>query len=563
MKTTLISIAFFWALSAASQFPSNFTPTYDETISMYRRIARDHPDRVALDSIGTTDSGHPLHYLVIDGKGEFDPAAAERNGQVVCMIMNGIHAGEACGINASISFAMQKAPMPESDVIYVIIPVYNIGGALNRNSNSRANQNGPAEYGFRANAKNLDLNRDFTKCDAENTKAFIRLYHKWNPHVFVDTHTSNGTDYQPTMTLLTSFPEKLTDMQRTFLEREMNPFLFEGMKKKGDEMIPYIDLRGRIPEEGVEAFIDYPRYGSGYVALFNTWAFLTEAHMLKPFDRRVESTLNFLNVLDEFLVSRHEIIVKLKAVADTETKNQDSFPTKWQLGSNPDSLLFPGYEAEKTGSLISGRDYYRYNREKPYEKNIPYYKEVTPLYTVTLPRYYVIPKAWREVIERLELNGVEMNRLKRDTTMEVSSYYASYYETSDQPYEGHYPHYNVGVVERKEKVFFRKGDVLIETNQRANRYLAHVLEPQSHDSFFMWNFFDSVLSRKEYFSAYLFEETAVEILERNSTLRRSFDLKKQQDPAFAEDGIAQLKYIYENSAFHEEGHMRIPVFRLE
>jgi hypothetical protein len=111
-------------------------------------------------------------------------------------------------------------------------------------------------------------------------------------------------------------------------------------------------------------------------------------------------------------------------------------------------------------------------------------------------------------------------------------------------------------------VEFRKGAYLIPTDQVANRYLAHVLDPQSHDSFFAWNFFDSILTQKEYFSAYLFEETALKILQRDATLRRSFDTKKATDPDFAEDGVAQLRYIYNNSSFHEPGHLRVPIYRL-
>jgi len=558
---TLILLAPFF--SSWAQFPSNYTPTYEEIISTYRRIAADNPEKARFDSIGITDSGEPLHYLVIDGRGNFEPKSARDNNQVVCLIMNGIHAGEACGINASIAFAMQKAPMPDPNVVYVIIPIYNVGGAKNRNTHSRANQVGPAEHGFRANAKNLDLNRDFTKCDAENTRSFVQLYQLWKPEVFVDTHTSNGADYQPTMTLLTAFPEKFGDMQRTFLEKEMLPRLYGGMRDRGDEMIPYVQLKGRTPEEGVESFIDYPRYGSGYTSLFNTLSFLTEAHMLKPFDRRVESTLNFFEVLDEFLIERSEIIIKIKSLADEEIASESKFTTKWQRDSQADSLIFPGFEAEKTGSLISGRDYYRYNQDKPYEKKVPHFNRIKPVYTVDLPEYYIIPQAWSDVIELLKINGVKMIEMERDTLLGVTSLYATYFETSEEPYEGHYPHYNTGVVERSELVNFSKGDFMIPTNQVANRYIAYVLEPQSFDSFFMWNFFDAVLSRKEYFSSYLFEKTAEEILQRDPTLRRSFESKKAQEPTFAEDGIAQLKYIYENSAYYEKGHLRVPVFRLE
>lgn len=550
------------SINAFGQFPSNYTPTYAEAIEFYERIAMDHPNAAKLHTMGKTDTGKPLHYLVIDPKGEFTPESTVENEQTVTLIINGIHPGEACGVNASIIFAMQQAAEPTPGNVYVIIPIYNVGGALNRNSHTRANQDGPEEYGFRGNAKNLDLNRDFVKADSKNAQTFSELFHLWSPHVLIDTHTTNGADYQPSITLLTTFPEKLDPMQATFLKREMEPELFKGMDDLGDEMIPYVNFKGKTPEEGIYAFLDYPRYSTGYAALFNTLGFTLEAHMLKPFDRRVEATHNFLKSMDAFLSNKGSMVRKLKSIADQNTIMAESFYTKWQIGKGVDSLSFPGYEAENSTSALSGEAFVEYNRDRPYRRNVPYYNEVKGYYKVVLPEFYAIPQAWSEVIERLQANNVEMYQIATDTLIDVTSRYATYYETSENPYEGHYPHQNIGAPERRETIQFFAGDYLIPTKQRARRYLATVLDPQSEDSFFSWNFFDSVLNQKEYFSSYLFEKTAAEILERNSNLRRSYESKKQSDPAFAKDARAQLKYIYDNSIYYEKGHLRIPVFEV-
>ena len=558
---TIILIAL--SANALGQFPSNYTPTYSETIEFYERIAADHPTVAQLNTIGKTDNGKPLHYLIIDPRGVFSPESAKENEQTVTLIINGIHPGEACGINASISFAMQQAAQPTKGLVYVIIPIYNVGGALNRNSHTRANQEGPEEYGFRGNAKNLDLNRDFVKADSKNAETFAKLFHLWNPHVLIDTHTTNGADYQPSLTLLSTFPEKLDPMQATFFKRELEPALYEEMKNLGDEMIPYVNFKGKNPEDGIYAFLDYPRYSTGYAALFNTLGFTLEAHMLKPFDRRVEATENFLKTLNTVLSQKGSMIRKLKAIADENTSKAESFYTKWQIGKAVDSLSFPGYEVKNSTSILSGQDFVEYDRDKPYRRNIPYYNEVKGYYNVVLPDYYAIPQAWSEVIARLTANNVEMHQLANDTLIDVTSRYASYYETAESPYEGHFPHSNVGTTERKETIQFFEGDYLIPTNQKAKRYLATTLDPQSEDSFFSWNFFDSVLNQKEYFSSYLFEKTAEEILTRNPRLRETLQIKKENDPAFAKDSRAQLKFVYENSIYFEKGHLRIPVFEID
>ena len=165
-----------------------------------------------------------------------------------------------------------------------IIPLYNIGGALNRNSHTRTNQEGPESYGFRGNARNLDLNRDFIKCDSKNARAFTTIFQDWQPDVFIDTHTSNGADYQYTMTIIATQHNKLHSSLGNFLDQELMPALYAEMKTKDWEMCPYVYSREE-PDHGIAAFLDYARYSSGYAALFNTLSFMPETHMLKPYQR--------------------------------------------------------------------------------------------------------------------------------------------------------------------------------------------------------------------------------------------------------------------------------------
>lgn len=483
----------------------------------------------------------------------------------VCMIMNGIHPGEPCGIDASLAFAKEKVENPDKNVVYCIIPIYNIGGALNRNSTTRVNQNGPEAYGFRGNAKNLDLNRDFIKCDSKNAFAFTSLFQEWRPEIFIDTHTSNGADYQPNLTLISSFPEKMHPMQATFLKMEFNPYLYKSMKEKGDEMIPYINVFGRTPDNGgIAAFTDLPRYSMGYASLFNTLAFTTEAHMLKPYHVRVASTLNFLNTMSTFLNSRGDVIVEMKKVADAQMASAESFKYNWKVNSTADSLMYPGYAVDSILSEVTGLFQYVYLRNEPIRKNIAYYNVHEGLSNAELPEYYVIPQAYDNVILRLKMNQISVNKLTTDSLIEVTSTYVDSFKTVDTPYEGHYLHYNTKVIKRKQKVQFYAGDYIIKTDgQDSRRYLAQVLTPGAEDSFFNWGFFDSSLGQKEYFSNYVFDETARRILDRNPSLRRAFDAKRAADFDFSQNARAQLDYIFVNSEYYEVTHKRLPVFEVE
>jgi len=146
------------------KYKDNITPTYKQTMEWYEHLDKKYK-KAKLIEYGKTDIGKPLHLFVISENKEFNPA--KYRSKEICMVMinNAIHPGESCGVDASIEFAktlLRNDNIPEN-VIIGIIPAYNIGGVLNRNSTTRANQNGPEEYGFRGNARNLDLNRDFIK----------------------------------------------------------------------------------------------------------------------------------------------------------------------------------------------------------------------------------------------------------------------------------------------------------------------------------------------------------------------------------------------------------------
>jgi hypothetical protein len=448
-------------------------------------------------------------------------------------------------------------------MVYLIIPVYNIGGALQRNSDSRANQNGPEEYGFRGNAKNLDLNRDFIKADALNTFAFIEIFQRWQPHIFVDTHTSNGADYQPNMTLVSTLNERLHPLQGRILGNDLLPQLYRAMKAAGEPMLPYVNTRGITPEAGLDGFTDLARYSTGYASLWNCIGFITEAHMLKPYPDRVAATLAFFNALDAILLKNKQTIATIKRAADAQTASSRTFSTRWALSDEADSVMFHGYRADSLSSSVTGHKRIKYNRDKPFSEKVAYYNTHTSTREYELPGAYIIPRAWREVIARLSANGVQMETLKNDTTVEVSAHMVESYKTVNMPYEGHYLHYDIKTSTRKLTLDFRKGDLMVPCNQAANRYLAHVFDPSSDDSFFAWGFFDAVLMQKEYFSDYLFEETAAVLLKRNTMLAKAFDEKKKSDPDFAGNGKAQLDFIYQNSPHFEASYNRIPVYMLE
>ena len=545
----------------------NKSPEWKETISFYKNLDLKFTEAKLFEE-GLTDAGKPLNLFVISMDGDFSPQSIRKKNKCILLINNAIHPGEPDGVDASMVFAKKILNDTASrkllqHVVICIVPVFNIDGALNRGCCSRTNQNGPEQYGFRGNYQNLDLNRDFIKCDTKNTKSLTKIMRYWNPDLFVDTHVSDGADYQHVLTLIATQKDKLTPVLGNFLDKQMLPVLYSEMNKKGISMCPYVDTYKEIPDSGITGFLETPRFASGYAALFNTLSFVTETHMLKPFTQRVEATLKFLEVITEYANNRASTLLDVRKKSVEECLTKTSFPVSWELDtSKKDMILFKGYEAEHNPSSVTASQRLFYNHKKPYEKEIPFYNSYKPLVEIQKPKAYLVPQCWDRVIERLKLNDVKMHTLINDTVILVESYFIDDYKSSTRPYEGHHLKTNVQLRKEKQNIHFFAGDFIIYTNQVSNRYIIESLEPQGVDSYFTWGFFDATLQQKEWFSDYVFEEMADSILKNNNKLNTLFQQQKNTDSTFAKDAFKQLYFIYKNSDYFEKSYMRYPVYRL-
>lgn len=541
----------------------NKTATYEELIAFYQNIVA-NDSRARLLEVGTTDIGKPLHLLILSADKTFEPQEIKKRKKTVLLINNGIHPGEPEGMDASMLFVrhlLKENKLPKQ-VVICLIPVYNVAGMLNRGV-SRANQNGPEEYGFRGSAQHYDLNRDFIKTDTRNAWLFQEVFNTWDPDVFFDTHTSNGADYQYIMTLIATHRDKLDSALATFMERNFTAPLYTGMAGAGFPMIPYVDPKEDTPESGLVSFLESPRYSTGYAALHHTIGYMPETHMWKPYADRVAAMHTLMGELLRLTTTHGADLIELRREIKQRVREQASFPLTWKLDEDKvEQLPFLGYQAGYKPSELSGLPRLFYDRSKPTSIQVPYFSRYSADIYVQKPQAYIVPQSYEKVIALLKLNGVEMHALERDTLMPVEQYYIDGYKTSNSPYEGHYLHRDVLVRPVLREQMFYKGDLLIETDQEANRYIMETLEPQATDSFFNWNFFDAILSQKEYFSPYIFEEEAVQLLRDNPQWREELERAKQNDQKLASSGRAQLDWVYKKSKYYESGHLLYPIARL-
>ncbi|MFN5414054.1 MAG: M14 family zinc carboxypeptidase [Bacteroidota bacterium] len=563
------------------------TASYFECVAWYRKLANAFPAYCALTSIGLGDAGKDIYVfkLLGDRMGRMDRLGIDDEGiavspdqlaapEVKILINNNIHPGEPEGTDASMflvrdllffgQYWQETLPYLELHVVCQ----YNVDGTLNRNAHSRANQNGPVEYGFRGNAQNLDLNRDFIKMDSRNAKALVALMASEKYHLFIDNHTSNGADYQYVLTYFHTRPEKLMpEIVPNLLQLEAR--LKNQLTRQEWPTAPYVETIKTVPDSGLFAFWESGRYATGFAALHNTIGYTVETHMLKPFSQRMLATLAFM---EQFLaVSTSD---SLRAQFDKNRMNGwvrrladqpvHYLPIAHTLDMKHYKMIpFKGFEFGYRPSDVTGADRLVYDTRKPWEKPVKYYDRYVATDSVQVPKAYIIPFAYEDVIQKLKRNGIALRNVPIDTLVSLRVSYIVDYKTVSNPYEKHYLHHSVKTRDTMMKVMVRAGDAVAVVKSDNERFLTAVLEPRAADSYFAWNAFDGILQQKEGYSDYVFEDKAAAWLKAHPEKYAELQRKKAQDPAFAKDAWAQLYWVYKQTEHYEPTHNLYPVYRVD
>jgi len=548
----------------------NQTTTLSECIAWYEDLARRYPNVLKFGVVGTSDAGVPIHAGVVSADGVFERDAIKAAGRPVFFNNNGIHPGEPEGVDACMALVRDFCIEPErlaalGRTVFLFVPLYNVDGSLNRANTSRVNQDGPEQFGFRGNSRHLDLNRDFVKCDTLTAQVFNQLFAAWDPDVMVDTHTSNGADYSYTMTLIHTQADKLGSELGGFLTGTMLPAMFAGMEARGWPTCPYVNPVKDSPDHGIAEFLETARFSTGYAALHHTIGFMPETHMLKPFKDRYESMRALVETALDFTVKHGAQIKQLRRAAKDAGRTRAEWPVHWVMDEeNTSTFRFKGYEAKYKPSVLGDYSRLYYDRSSPWERDITYYNRFKADVTVAAPKAYIIPQAWREAIERLELNGVRMERVSEDRMQDVAYYHIASVSSRPNAYEGHMFHDDVQLEKRRAAVQLRAGDVIVSLDQDKARYVVETLEPLAHDSFFRWGFFNSVLEKKEAYSDYVFEDEAEQMLRDEPALAAKFAEWKAANPSLMSNQEAVLDFVFAHcDKYREPEWRRYPVFMVE
>ncbi len=560
------------------------TPNYADTLAYIDRVAAAAPTQIRVETFGKTGEGRELKLVIVSKDGQFDPAAIHNSGRVILLVQNSIHAGEMDGKDACLQLlrdlviTKQKAVLLDH-VVLAFIPVYNIDGHERRSAFNRINQNGPDEMGWRANSTNLNLNRDYMKADAPETRALLALINQLRPDFFVDDHVTDGADFQYDVTFAA---DDSPDNPPATIEwlHAIQPAIADAVNKTGHLAIPtFIEFVDEAdPTKGL-AFNEFsPRFSTNQLALNNRPAMLVELHMLKDYKTRVTGNYELLAALMDALGRDSQKLIALNAAADTDSAQLSSspapYPLKFTWSGQTQPILFHGFKATIEPSEISGAPWIRYSHE-PLDQTIPMQIGAKTASSVSLPAAYVIPQQWTAVISVLSAHGVEMRTLTSDFTTTVGRYNCSGFTWQPRPYESHHPLFAAeysganansaaGCTLTEEKTTIPAGSILVPLNQRLAQVAIHWLEPMAPDSALSWGFFDTIFEQKEYGEGYVLEKLARDMLAKDPALKTEFEARLKSDPKFAANPYARLSFFYERSPWYKSNHIgEYPILRLK
>lgn len=546
------------------------TPDYAATFAYLQRLAAAHPGRLRLENFGTSGEGRELKIAIASRDGLFDPEAIHRSGRVVLLVQNAIHSGEMDGKDACLALLRDLLAEPGRDailsrVVLVVIPIYNVDGHERRSPYNRINQKGPQEMGWRANATNLNLNRDYLKADAPETRAFLRLFRRWRPDFFVDVHVTDGADFQYDVTFSLDATPDVAPATARWIETTATPDLERRINAHGHLAFPAaVFLKDDTdPAQGLVFNENPPRFSTGRVILEGRPALLVELHMLKEYRERVTGAYVLLHSLLDLLDREAETLISLNHDADSAAVQIGSEAGRRQpfvlaLGGSGEThpVEFLGRRFTRERSEISGTMWVRYYSE-PWVSLIPV-EGVAVALTVDPPAGYIVPPQWTRVLEVLDAHGVVMRRTRAPWTGRVERYWGTGLSWQNRPFEGHHPTFRGArpglppirsgtFVRVAERATFPPDSAVISLEQVRSRVAIHWLEPEAPDSAVRWGFFDPVFEQKEYGDAYVLERLARDMLAADLGLRGEFDRRIADDPAFAASPAARLEFFYDRS----------------
>ena len=538
------------------------SPDYNNTMAFVERLVAANPTQFKSQIIGFSNSKRAIKMVVATEQGFFDADQLANSTKPTVLIQAGIHAGEIDGKDAMFMLLRDIATGKRRDILkkvnILFIPILNVDGHERSSHFNRINQRGPSKMGFRTNANNLNLNRDFTKLETPEVKSVLKVINDYNPNLYIDVHVTDGADYQYDVTygynpVFASESPAIADT----LDRYFKPVIDNKLASQGHIPGPLVFVMNkRNFKEGLAGWVATPRFSNGWGDLKSLPTILVENHSLKPYKQRVLGTYVFIDgAIDALSKHGHELA--------NAVKKEHAFVPKQLIvqrgySKDPVEIAFKGIRYTSKVSTLSGQTEVQYIGEKEDYTNLPVYWQKDVQKRIEVPKAFFIPPVYTDLIEKLSLHGVSVNKLVGENTQPLKQAKIDEHSFAKSPFEGRFrvtatfdykPAINVNL----------DGWFEVTTQQKAGELAVHLLHPEAPDSFFSWGEFNTIFQRTEYMENYALIRFARNMLKEQPKLALQFDQKLKTEKSFASDADARLDWLYQHSPFYDEAYLKYPI----
>ena len=472
-------------------------------------------------AIGKTTEGRDIPYVIASRPAVATPADAKRLERPIVYVQGNIHGGEVEGKDALLALVrdLALAPRPNAldSIILIAVPLYNADGneRFGPQSRNRADQNGPELVGVRANAQSFDLNRDYVKADAPETRASLAMFNAWDPDVFVDLHTTNGSYHGYALTYSPSLNPAAV-FGGLYARDSLLPVLRERMRVRHNREVfdygNFLSDERAVPEstakEGWATYDARPRFGTNYYGLRGRIAILAEAYSHDPLDRRIASTYAFVNEILSLIAERGASVRSLSERASSQPlawgRAPDSLqmvPVRSELVLTPLTVDVIREVVEPTGdSSVTEpgmkRGLRRTGRFTPVR--MPVFDRFTSTLDRIPPAAYVVPPGDTGIVRLLRTHGIRVDRSDSAWSARGEAFTIDSVVTAPRPFQARRETRVQGKWDRALQAF-PAGSYIVSTAQPLGTLVVYLLEPESEDGLVTWSFFGARLKRGERF----------------------------------------------------------------
>ena len=543
------------------------TSRYPETIEFSKRLAA-ASDWIQYTTFGRSPEGRDLPLLIVSNEHIFTADEARRSNKIVILVLNGIHPGEIAGKEASFMLLREMAVTKQKqqlleNLILLVVPIYNVDGHERCGPYNRINQNGPKEMGWRTNSRNRNLNRDWIKAEESETRDLLKLYGSWLPHFVIDNHVSDGADFQYDLTYILDDNARVAPSLLGYLQGSFVPRIEKRMAEAGHTVAPYFELRDQTdPAAGLNIGPTTARFSNGYGTLQNRPTVTVETHMLKSFETRIRAHYDFMEIIFECFSREPAALRDAVRIADQETMRMaNEYPVRLILNEEQsEPFVYRGIEYSRVLSPISGTMRVIYGK-KPVAMQVRYFKSMEAEKTIVPPAGYLIGPQWKDAIACLQSHGIQFTRLKQEVSADFETYRFKNVSWNPGPFEGHFMarFETEKIVEHRT---FPVDSLFIRLDQRTNKVIIEILEPDAADSLVAWGYFNAIFEDKEYAEAYILEDLAEKMFANDPLLAGEFQQLVWTDPTFASDPTARLNFFYARSPYRDARKNVYPIVRV-